>query len=151
MKQDLAFRQSGEGIDLELSKGDFTFDEGLETAVLCSLFTDAYVAPEELPEGFEDPKGWWADSISTRPNERFGSRMWLLDRGKLTVESKNAMKEYALSALAWLIEDGIASKIQATTEILSGQGISLKVNIYKPSGEDIPFKFLWDGQALRKA
>lgn len=151
--QDIAFVEipQAENLDIALAGGDFIADNGLENAVLISLFTDRYVPPEELPDGFEDPRGWWADAIqSDIPEDRIGSRLWLLARGKITTDTANKMKDYADEALAWMLELGIAEKIVCVTTVIPGQGITLVNTITKPTGEDIPFKYLWDGQKMRR-
>jgi len=152
LKQDLGFFDNGTpSIDLALEDGDFKADNGLETAVLISLFTDRRVEPEELPPGLEDPRGWWGDAISEEPNDRIGSRIWTLDRGKITVENRNKLKEYALEALLWMKDQGIASKIETSVVIIQNERLDLSVKIYRPEGENIPFKFVWTGQELKRA
>lgn len=150
--QDVAFNQiSGlESVDIAISRGDLIACDGLETAVMISLFSDRYVSPDKLPEGFVDGRGWWADALSEEPEDRIGSRLWLLDRGKISSKTKNEMKDYTEEALAWMVTVGLASKIKVTTTIVSNQRIDMLVQIYRPEGDNIPFKFIWDGQALRK-
>lgn len=150
--QDVAFNKilGFESVDIKVSKGDLVACDGLETAVLISLFSDRYVPAEELPEGFTDGRGWWADAISEEPEDKIGSRLWLLDRGKITENVKNEMKDYAQEALDWMIGAGLASKIKVTTTIILNERIDLAIQIYRPEGDNIPFKFVWDGQALRK-
>lgn len=150
--QDVAFQGSGEaGIaDIAIASGDLVADDGLETAMLISLFSDRYVPVAELPGGVEDPRGWWADAISPIPEDRIGSRLWLLERGKITPQVKNQMKDYAVEALAWMISEGIAARIDVTTTIVQNERIELRVSIFRPNGQNIPFNFLWDGQELKK-
>lgn len=136
--------------DLKLQNGDLLADEGLETAVLISLFSDRYVPKEELPQGFEDVKGWWADAVSERPGDRIGSRLWLLERGKITAETRNQMKDFAIEALAWLESDGVASKVEVSALLVQNTRIDLSIKVFKPEGENIPFRFVWDGQEMKR-
>lgn len=147
--QDVSILNVGtENVDIAVLTGDLVADNGLENAVAISLFTDRYVSPEELPEGV-DPRGWWADAISDLPADRIGSRLWLLARGKINTDTANKMKDYADEALAWMLDAGLAARILTSTTVIFGQGITLSISIYKPTGENIPFKYLWDGQRLK--
>ncbi len=151
--QDLAFVAQGEaGIaDLALESGDFKADNGLETAVLVSLFTDRFVPFADLPENVEDPRGWWADALSDVAGDRIGSRLWLVfDRGKLDVNAQNDAKDYAEEALAWLVDVGLASRVIVETSVATGVQLTISVRIFRPTGDSIPFKYIWDGQALKR-
>lgn len=150
-RQDVAFADfGGETIDIGIVEGTLLSEEGLQTAVLISLFTDQYVPTDELPEGVEDPRGWWADAIAEETDDKIGSKLWLLDRGKINSANRSKMKEYTEDALQWLIDDGIASEIAVSTFIVQNQRIDLEISITRPTGENIPFKFLWDGQELKR-
>jgi phage gp46-like protein len=98
--------------DLALVAGDLEADNGLETALLLSLFTDARASDEELARfGDTDPRGWWGDSESEFQGDVFGSKLWLLAREKQTNETLNRARDYAQQALDWLREDGIAERV----------------------------------------
>ncbi len=153
--QDVAFLDvGGPNIDIDIQAGDLVAENGLETAVLVSLYSDRYVPPEELPAGFAeagDPRGWWADAIAEIPNDRIGSRFWLLARGKINNDTANQMREFAQEALAWMIEAGFAARIDTSSLVTAGESVQLFISILRPSGAEIPLKFLWDGQALKRS
>lgn len=149
--QDLGFFNTGnDTVDLKVEMGDLAADNGLETAVLISLFTDRFVPLEELPEGETDRRGWWGDHLSEIEGDRIGSKLWTLDRGKLNLETRNRLKDYAAEALAWMIDEGVASDVVTQATLIRGQRIDLEIEIYRPDGDQIPFKFLWDGQELKR-
>ena len=60
------------GADININNGDLSADNGLATAVMISLFTDAR-APDLtlLPAGENDVRGWWGDieEFKTRISE----------------------------------------------------------------------------------
>ncbi len=96
-------------IDLSLSGYDLATEGGLRTAVIISLFTDRRAeADDEIPDGSDDRRGWWAGSI--------GSRLWLLARAKETPDTLARARAYAIEALQWLIDDGIATAVDVTAE-----------------------------------
>lgn len=155
MKQDIGFVKNELNdqtyADLKVANGDLVADEGLETAVLISLFTDRYVPAEELPPGLFETSGWWGDALSDLPEDRIGSRLWLIfARGKIDVSTKNKMKDYAQEALEWMVSEGVAAKIEVSTVLVQNTRIELTVKIYRPNGDNFPFLFLWDGQELKR-
>lgn len=148
--QDIAFVDVGNNcLDLKIVDGDLQSDDGLENAVLISIFTDKRVEKEELPESIIDQKGWWADSISDPSDDLIGSKFWLQDRGKLTTNIKNDIRDDIQESLQWLIDDGIAATVEVTTTLIAGERIDIDIQIFKPEGDDHPFKFVWDGQELK--
>jgi phage gp46-like protein len=71
--------------------------EPLVRAVIISLFTWRRANPsDDLPGvGTQVQRmGWWGDSFPVVPNDRIGSRLWLLSRAKLTSETVARAKEY---------------------------------------------------------
>ena len=95
--------------------GDIALDLGISSAVLCSLFADRRAELEDdLPASETDPRGWCLEPT----DDRWGSRLWLLERGKATTETVALARTAALQALAWLIEDGIAETVDALDDDL---------------------------------
>lgn len=144
---DIKFVKTGsQSVDFLLEGGDFIADDGLENAVLISLFSDRFVSFEDLPVEETDPRGWWGDAISDTEGDQIGSRLWLVDRSKITIENANRLRDFAKESLQWLIDDGVAASVFVETEVVPKEQIDLRVIIVKPEGESFPFKFVWDGQ-----
>ena len=99
----MGLRWTGEEIDLVFNA------DPVESAALISLFTDARVAEEELPEGEADARGFWGDAMSR--GRATGSRLWLLAREKATSEVLRLHEDYAREALAWLTDSGVAKSV----------------------------------------
>jgi len=103
--------------DWSLAGPDLASDQGLLSAVLISLFTDRLAAADdELPDNSGDRRGWWGDLPLDQANtgatpDLIGSRLWLLVRQKQTQAVLNAAIGYAREALQWLIDDGVAARI----------------------------------------
>lgn len=119
-------------------------DSGLRTAVLLSLFSDARAEPgDELPDGVSRG-GYWGDAYPARPGDRWGSRLWLLSRSTITREVLRRAETYAREALAWAVEDGIASRVTATAAPRSAQAFVLEVVLYR-GAEDLPvYRDRWE-------
>lgn len=91
-------------------------DDGLESAVIISLFTDRRAADDDvIPDGTTNRRGWWADAYPEIEADQIGSRLWLLFREKDTQAVVTRAREYAEEALAWLIDDGVASQVVVET------------------------------------
>jgi len=115
-------------------------DEPLVRAVIVSLFSWRRANPDdELPS--DERMGWWGDTYPTVPNDRIGSRLWLLSRAKLTEQVRLRAKEYALEALQWLIDDGIASRIEVQAERHGLSTLAMACRIYREGGAQIDIRF----------
>lgn len=131
-------------IDLKREGGNLLGDDGLEAAVVISLFTHRQAEPsDELPDGTDNRRGWWGDAFARAPGHRKGSRLWLLARGTLGPKTAGEVKQYAEEALAWMLEDGVASAIEVTTERTRG-GIRLAVSVHGPLGSASRWQGLWE-------
>ncbi len=135
-------------VDLVIENGDLKPDNSFETSVLISFFSDRFVEIEDLPFGSTDPKGWWADLISKPLTDLIGSRLWTLDRAKTNTTLEASLEEFARECLNWMIEDGIADRLEVIATTISRERTDVAVRIFKPDGDDIPFQFVWDGQEL---
>ena len=117
----------------------------LARAVAISLFTWRRADPGEVAEG--DPRhGWWGDTWPVVENDRIGSKLWLLSREKITRETVNRARDYIRQALQWLIDDGIASRIDVEVTRQGIQGITSVVQIYRPDQSAFDFRFssVWE-------
>jgi phage gp46-like protein len=132
-------------IDLLFDANDLKTEDGLRTALIISLFTEARVETNEIPPGESDPAGWWGDAFPDVDGDAIGSRLWLLRREKNTAETRARAEEYARAALKWLIEDGIVSAIDVTVTKESREQALIAVRISRPSQTDVNmrFSFAW--------
>lgn len=152
MRQDVAYVSYQDAIDLEIRDGDLVPENGLETAVLISLFTDRYIEKENLPPSIVESRGNWADALEP-DSFRLGSRLWAIDRiGKLDAPTRAGIEAAARESLEWFVEEGIAEEVNVRAVLVSGQRIDLDISIRRPEkNEDDVFKFLWDAQELKRS
>jgi phage gp46-like protein len=138
--------------DMVVRDDDLVADDGLRTAVFLSLFCDAR-AQEGDPVADGDRRGWWADELAEQPNDKIGSRRWLVtDRGKLRPDSARLLRQYDEEALQWLIDDGVAAAVDVTVVIEDaspGKMIRERVVIERPNVDPAEFEFahVWEGEA----
>ena len=138
-------------IDIDIVNDDLAPDDGLETAVIISIFSDRRVSDEDLPDLETNKRGWWGDSISAIPNDQIGSRLWLMEREKRTTETLRRSEEFIEEGLAWMLEDGVADSVDVSSIYDSfGQLIS-NIEILRPSQDSQRYQVLWEKQELRRA
>lgn len=132
----------------DISAPTLTEDDGLETAVVLSLFTDAEAdQADELPNDASARRGWWGDAYADVAGDRIGSRLWLLTRSKRTPDVVARAQQYAREALQWLVDDGIASAVEVLAEAMGNGALGLQVQIVRSAKPVARFRFeaFWKG------
>ena len=140
--------------DLSVAANDLVTDEGLETAVYLSLFTDREAQDGDvLPDGVTDRRGWWGDAFPQVDGDKFGSRLWLLKREKSTPAVVSRAQEYSREALQWLVDDQVASAMNVTAEIVRIGVLGISIDIVRPTGDraKYQYQYTWAAQAARRA
>jgi phage gp46-like protein len=122
-----------QGADYALDALGLTPDDGLETAVIISLFTDRRAnVDDSIPDGSNDFRGWWADAFNDVEHDKIGSRLWLLSREKQLPSVLVRAREYALEALQWLVDDGVAQSITVEATNPRTGLLALAVLVFRP-------------------
>ncbi len=139
--------------DLAFEDNDLVKDQGLETAVIISLFTDRRANNDDiLPEiNSDDMRGWWGDQTNNIQDDQIGSRLWLLDRAKTTEENIIRCKQYVRESLQWMLDDGVAVKMNVNVERQGDPGndrLVFAVELFKRDGNKVSLQFdnKWEGQ-----
>lgn len=110
----------------------------LPRAVIISLFSWRRANPDDnAPE----PMGWWGDTYPTVAGDRIGSRLWLLGREKITNEMLNRARDYATEALQWLIDDGVAARVDIESSRSGIDEAQLDISIYQRDGTSWNMRF----------
>lgn len=136
--------------DLSVSVDGVAFGTGmmpedqLVRAAIISLFTWRRANADDVTDG--QKMGWWGDMTADVANDRIGSRLWLLAREKLLPATINRAREYAQEALAWMVEDGLASRVDVQAERFGQAGIALTATIYRSDGRITSLRFdnVWE-------
>jgi phage gp46-like protein len=141
--------------DLVVDDRDLARDDGLETAVTISLFTNRRADAEDLlPDDDGSLQGWWADNADPADNDPdyIGSKLWLLGRGKFTIDLPARAEEFAGEALQWMIDDGVASAVQVQASRTVNNELLIEVRIVRPDGVTATFFryfYNWQNQIAR--
>lgn len=147
---DLALLHNDLNLDLVQANGDLSANLDLENAILISLLSDR--ALEENSPAIDGYKGgWWGDVFPKVSNDKIGSLLWTLKREKATTETATRAREIVVNALDWMIEDGVASRIEVTTQIVERDCMEINIQIHRPNGiNEFKFDFAWQAQELKR-
>lgn len=143
------------GGDLVLFGFDLERDDGLETAVIISLFTDRRASAEQIPAEYEldDLRGYWGDLANASAMDQTGSLLWLLAREKQLPQTLSRAEQYCREALAWLVDDLVATKIEVEASYYSLGTMLLAIDIFRPTGPVVRYRYNyeWSAQAGKRA
>lgn len=143
------------GGDLVLFGFDLERDDGLETAVIISLFTDRRASAEQIPPEYEqdDLRGYWGDLTNVSATDQTGSLLWLLAREKELPQTLSRAEQYYRDALAWMIDDVVATTIEVAASYHSRGVMLLVIDIYRPTGPTVRYRYNyeWSAQAGKRA
>lgn len=135
--------------DLSMIDGDLATDRGLETAILLSLFLDRRADVDDKPPSGDasDKRGWWADEFLPVEGDKYGSRMYLLDRAVVSRETEQLAEFYARECWQWLLDDKVIAALDVVITT-AGERMDIAASVTRPSGDRITFKFqnVWDHQ-----
>jgi len=143
------------GGDLVLFGFDLERDDGLETAVIISLFTDRRASAEQIPPEYpqDDLRGYWGDITNASASDQTGSLLWLLAREKQLPQTLSRAEQYCREALSWMIEDLVSTRIDVVASYISQGWMRLVIDIYRPTGQAVRFQYNyeWSAQAGKRA
>ena len=130
-----------DGPDLSLVNQDLELDLGLSTPSLVTLFSDARreVSDPDLPDSSDDPRGFWPDALT----DRFGSKLWLYRRRKITEQTLSEIKTQVEDSFLWMRREGIAQTINVSVERLSIEAVAITVELVRGTAAQWPQ--LWEG------
>lgn len=128
----------------------------LEAAVILSLGSDARALPDDtLPDESGDRRGWCGDATPSEglSSDQYGSRLWLLSREKQLRSVLIRAEQYARDAMAWMVTDGIAERIDVSASFPEVGILLFVIDVFRPAAPAISFRYAvaWQAQAARPA
>jgi phage gp46-like protein len=140
---------------LLLSGFDLERDDGLQSAVIISLFTDRRASAEQIPVELpqDDLRGYWGDISNATPSDQTGSLLWLLAREKQLPQVLSRAQQYCREALAWMVEDLVATRVEVTAQFVAQGWMLILVDIFRPTGSPVRYRFNyeWAAQAAKRS
>ena len=135
------------GGQISMAGNDLGTEDGLQTAVLISLFTDARLPDDRAPnDGSGDRRGWWPEELDAAP--KYGSLLWTLDRSKHSEETRRRAEEYAKEALQWLVDEKIAAAVSVVAEFVRRGVLGISIDIQRPGGGQVNYRYDYIWQAV---
>lgn len=130
--------------DEKQNQGGLRAKQGLHTAIIIALFTDKRM-PDDHPlrylVGDGDPRGWFGDGVDLRADlfeDELGSLLWIFERATLTEDIRRWVEAIALDALAPLVRQGAAVRIEAQAIAqFAVNRCDLAIQIYGRDGKQI--------------
>lgn len=129
----LEVQSDGQTYDLVIGdNGDFEVTEGLDTALIVSLLSDARASESEVANPAQRG-GWLGNLVFPRENSQLGSLLWLVQQRRRTTGNLNLAIDQVKKALQWFIDDGLAKEIDVTGSLTQGGG-EIAISILTFSG-----------------
>ncbi|MCA3597763.1 MAG: phage GP46 family protein [Methylobacterium sp.] len=114
--------------------------EALASAVIISLFTDRR-APEGWRPEVTDRRGYWGDGVAEEGAQprALGSHLWLLRNEVATEENAALARLYAIEALAWMTEEAVVARVDASAGLIENprRGVWLRIDLYARDGSRV--------------
>lgn len=113
----------------------------LTRAVVISLFTHRRA---DTDDNADVPMGWWGDTWPMVANDRYGSKLWLLQRSKLTNALVNTVRTYLRESLQWMLDDGVVSRVDIDVQRTGINELGNSIVLWRRDGPvTISFNDFW--------
>jgi len=140
--QDVRIKPNEYGLfDLVIDGADFESVDGLETSIAVSLFSDDR-ADESRVQNPKRRRGWIGNIFRASVGESLGSQLWTLEQARLTQDTINDARVFALESLQWLIDDGVAKSVNVDVS-RSARTATISIELTTRSGEVRRYDYLW--------
>lgn len=119
-------------------------ERGLTTAVLVSLFSWGPGGPDSpQPDLLE---GWWGDTLPDAAGYRLAaSKLWLLGSRRVSDETADLARGYAEEALAWMVADGVADRVEVqVSQDRAAGALGISVALYRPGHPAAEYLGPWE-------
>ncbi len=126
---DPAIELTPSGASMTFKGGQPVMDQGIENAVIISLFTKP---------------GWWGNTLITDENKKIGSTFEQI-RTIIDVQTINDITDAATQALAWMKNSNLANKTEVTVTNPIGDQIKTAILIMPPGQDARKLLFLKNG------
>lgn len=102
-----------------MGEGDAQITNFIDSAISISFGTNQRVESVDRPDN-----GWWGEELL---GENIGSKLYLLDRSKVTEATLKLAEDYALEAVQWLVDEGYIEEIINVDAVYKGseEGVAI--------------------------
>lgn len=136
--------------DISFTNGDFTLTNGLDTALLMSVYGEKRANSSEVPVQYLQ-RGWWGNLFNDVENYEVGSKLWLLYQARRNQDTLNRGITYLNDGFKWLLQDTFIDRVEVTGEI-TNNGITFLVSLYRSQNLVASYSYeLWQNTRLTNA
>lgn len=145
MSQDVKLEKDADGVfDLVEENGDIASVDGLETAIITSIFTDARTNSGEVPEAYRR-RGFSGNLLRIDDDYELGGELWTLDQARLNQIALNQAQDRVYKCLFWMITKGVAENIEVNTIQQGVRGAFIEIKLFKAKNVIERYITLWQG------
>jgi len=120
-----------DGAKMKFINGQPVMDQGLENAVLISLFTK---------------KGYWGNALITEESKKIGSDVEVTALEPIvSIQSINNMTDAIDKALSWMVDTKLSQEIEITVTNPSSNNLRASIKITPPGRDSQTLLFLKNG------
>lgn len=131
-------------------------EDTLQTAIILSLFTDKRAGLDDvLPRNETNRRGWvgneFMESSAAAVRDDWGNLLWLCYIGKVTNDVLRFAEFTCREGLAWLVRDGIASRVAVTAQWVGERAdrLAVRPQIFQSDQASPVYDVLW-GTSIKK-
>ncbi len=128
---DLLLILNPNGATIKFTGGQPVMDGGLENYVIIALYTKL---------------GWCGNVLFDKPSQKIGSDFEETAEQAITVDSLSDLEESGKRALADMVSDGLAEKVEIIATNPSAKNKNVRILITSPGKDVIEFLFTQHGQ-----
>ncbi len=150
-KLDLTIEKRGTNkfydLAIDETTGDLETTDGLETAVILSLFAEKRASRSEIAAP-ELRRGWWGNLLSTVENYEMGSKVWLLEQARLNQETINSSNTFVQQGFEWFIEDSLLDDV-IVSSVFTIDNVNINIDLIRAQDRVISRSYeLWENTDL---
>ena len=136
MTQDIKLIQGSNGLyDIDFSNGDFDLTDGLDTAIILSIFAEKRASKTQIVEPLLR-RGHFTNEFSEVEDYEVGSKQWLFSEQVANSESNLSLLENTIrDGLQWMIQDDIISNSTVSASKNNAR-INIDVNLTGKTKDD---------------
>lgn len=136
MPSDIKFVKDEKGsYDIDFENGDFALTDGLDTAILLSIFAEKRATRSQV----EDPlkrRGHFSNEFASVEGYQVGSTQWLFTEQAENSESNTTQLENSIKdGLRWFVDDKICKKINVNANQKSN-GVDVDIELQGNNKEE---------------
>lgn len=113
--------------DISFTDGDFTLENGLNTAIQMSIFCEQRLEDSEVTPLLRG--GWVGNVLQPIEGYQQGSLIWTKYQSNMNPELKSVIEGYLNDCFLWMLEDAIVKNIEAEVNLLANYKIQAKITL----------------------